>query len=104
MAIELYVRACLLSRTAAILAAKHAGAREAPPLTSSSVPLDDASIERLLRVVDLAAQRSGLRFRRARVALNDARDDLLAPGRHGRDRRPGGGMSMSAEGRVPGAE
>jgi acyl-CoA dehydrogenase family member 9 len=77
MAIELYVRACLLSRTAEILAAKQAGAREAPPLTSSSVPLDDASIERLLRVVDLAAQRSGLRFRRARVALNDARDDLL---------------------------
>jgi hypothetical protein len=41
------------------------------------VPLDDAAVERLLRVVDLAVQRSGLRFRDAREALNDARDDLV---------------------------
>jgi acyl-CoA dehydrogenase family member 9 len=79
MAIELYVRAALLSRTTAILEAYDAGATELPPHTSSSphIRLDEESIERLLRVVDLAAQRSGLRFRRARVGLNDARDALL---------------------------
>jgi acyl-CoA dehydrogenase family member 9 len=79
MAIELYVRAALLSRTTAILEAYDEGATELPPHTSSSphIQLDEDSIERLLRVVDLAAQRSGLRFRRARVGLNDARDALL---------------------------
>jgi alkylation response protein AidB-like acyl-CoA dehydrogenase len=76
MAIELYVRACMLSHTQALLEAHRTGARERPPLTSSSGPLDDAAVERLLRLCDLAAQRSGLRFRRARAALNDARDDL----------------------------
>ena len=34
-------------------------------------------MERLLRLCDLACQRSGLRFRAARVALNDDRDSLL---------------------------
>jgi hypothetical protein len=59
-----------------LLEAHRTGAGERPPLTSSSGPLDDAAVERLLRLCDLAAQRSGLRFRRARAALNDARDDL----------------------------
>ena len=77
MAIELYVRGAMLSRTQALLDAARSGARQAPPLTSSTVPLDDATIEKMLRLCDLAAQRSGLRFRRARVELNDARDDLL---------------------------
>lgn len=77
MAIELYVRAAMLSRTQALLAAHADGAREAPPLTSTHMPLTDETIARTLRLCDLAAQRSGLRFRRARVALNDARDDLL---------------------------
>jgi alkylation response protein AidB-like acyl-CoA dehydrogenase len=77
MAIELYVRACLLSRTQALLRAHDAGEREAPPLTSTRMTLDEATIERVLRLCDLAAQRSGLRFRRARVLLNDARDELV---------------------------
>src|SRR5690606_31687920 len=78
MAIELYVRGCLLSRTQALLEAAASGAAEAPALTRTPQPLDPASIERLLRLCDLAAQRSGLRFRRARVALqDDARDDLV---------------------------
>ena len=77
MAIELYVRAATLSRTEALLDARDAGATEAPPLTSSRLALDDASVERILRVCDLACQRSGLRFRAARVALNDERDSLL---------------------------
>ncbi len=77
MAIELYVRACVLSRTQALLEARAAGERVAPPLTGTRMELDDASVERLLRLCDLACQRSGLRFRQARVALNDARDALL---------------------------
>jgi alkylation response protein AidB-like acyl-CoA dehydrogenase len=79
MAIELYVRACLLSRACAVLRAYDAGEERLPPLTSSSpeMQLDEESIERFLRLVNLAAQRSGLRFRRARTGLNDARDDLL---------------------------
>jgi alkylation response protein AidB-like acyl-CoA dehydrogenase len=77
MAIELYVRAATLSRAQALLDARAAGAAEAPPLTSSRMALDDESVARLLRVCDLACQRSGLRFRAARVALNDDRDDLL---------------------------
>ena len=39
--------------------------------------LDEESVARILRVCDLACQRSGLRFRAARVALNDERDTLL---------------------------
>jgi len=77
MAIELYVRAATLSRTEALLDAHAAGATQAPPLTSSTVALDDASVTRILRLCDLACQRSGLRFRAARVALNDERDSLL---------------------------
>ena len=77
MAIELYVRAATLSRTQALLEARDAGEGEAPPLTSTRTTLDDEAIARILRVCDLACQRSGLRFRAARVALNDDRDTLL---------------------------
>jgi alkylation response protein AidB-like acyl-CoA dehydrogenase len=77
MAIELYVRAATLSRTEALLDARDAGAAKAPPLTRTREALDDASVARLLRVCDLACQRSGLRFRAARAALNDERDALL---------------------------
>ncbi|HEU4559382.1 MAG TPA: acyl-CoA dehydrogenase family protein [Longimicrobium sp.] len=77
MAIELYVRAATLSRTQALLEAQARGDAEAPPLTSSHEALDAGSVDRLLRLCDLACQRSGLRFRAARVALNDDRDALL---------------------------
>jgi hypothetical protein len=60
------VRAATLSLTESLLDAKSAGAAEAPPLTSSRIALDDASVERILRVCDLACQRSGLRFCAAR--------------------------------------
>jgi alkylation response protein AidB-like acyl-CoA dehydrogenase len=77
MAIELYVRAATLSRTEALLDARAAGETEAPPLTSSRITLDDESVDGILRLCDLACQRSGLRFRAARAALNDERDSLL---------------------------
>jgi acyl-CoA dehydrogenase family protein 9 len=77
MAIELYVRAATLSRTQALLEAQARGEAVAPPLTSSATPLDEESVARVLRLCDLACQRSGLRFRAARVALNDDRDSLL---------------------------
>jgi len=71
------VRAATLSRTEALLDARDAGATVAPPLTRTREALDDDSIARLLRLCDLACQRSGLRFRAARTALNDERDALL---------------------------
>jgi alkylation response protein AidB-like acyl-CoA dehydrogenase len=77
MAIELYVRAATLSRTQALLEAHARGEPVAPPLTSSEIALDEESVARVLRLCDLACQRSGLRFRAARVALNDDRDSLL---------------------------
>jgi acyl-CoA dehydrogenase family protein 9 len=77
MATELYVRAAVLSRVQAVLEAHDAGEAETPALAGPPVPLDDAAVERLLRLTDLAVQRSGLRFRDAREALNDARDDLV---------------------------
>ncbi len=77
MATELYVRAAVLSRVQAVMEAHEAGEAETPALAGPPVPLDDAAVERLLRLVDLAVQRSGLRFRDAREALNDARDDLV---------------------------
>ncbi|MDQ3555171.1 MAG: hypothetical protein M3409_00110, partial [Gemmatimonadota bacterium] len=46
------------------------------PMAGTSVPVDAESAARLLRLCDLACQRSGLRFRAAREALNDARDGL----------------------------
>jgi acyl-CoA dehydrogenase family protein 9 len=77
MALELYVRAAVLSRTQALLEAYDSGAQVAPPLTSTRVRLDEDSVARILRLCDLACQRSGLRFRTAREALNDGRDSLL---------------------------
>ncbi|HET6230420.1 MAG TPA: acyl-CoA dehydrogenase family protein [Longimicrobiaceae bacterium] len=77
MAIELYVRAATLSRTQAILAAQNAGEAWAPALTSTRVELTGEGVDRILRLCDLACQRSGLRFRAARAQLNDARDALL---------------------------
>ncbi len=77
MAIELYVRAAVLSHTQALLRAREAGAGVAPPFTSTRQPLDDASLERVLRLCGLACQRSGLRFRAAREALNGSRDELV---------------------------
>ena len=77
MGIELYVRAAVLSRTQALLEAHDAGAAEAPPLTSTRERLDAEGVARLLRLCDLACQRSGLRFRTAREALTDGRDALL---------------------------
>ena len=77
MAIELYVRAATLSHTQALLQASEAGASVAPPLTSTRQPLDEDSVQRILRLCDLACLRSGLRFRAAREALNGSRDDLV---------------------------
>jgi alkylation response protein AidB-like acyl-CoA dehydrogenase len=77
MAIELYVRAATLSHTQALLRARDAGETVAPPFTSSRQPLDDESMQRILRLCDLACLRSGLRFRAAREALNGSRDDLV---------------------------
>lgn len=77
MAIELYVRAATLSHTQALLQAQAAGASVAPPFTSTRQPLDQASMQRVLRLCDLACLRSGLRFRAAREALNGSRDDLV---------------------------
>ena len=76
MAIELYVRAATLAHAEALLRAAEAGAAVAPPHTSTRQPLDRDSVERIVRLCDLACQRSGLRFRAARVQLNGARDDL----------------------------
>jgi acyl-CoA dehydrogenase family protein 9 len=77
MAIELYVRAATLSHTQALLQARASGEKEAPAHTSTRQPLDDASMQRILRLCDLACQRSGLRFRAAREALNGPRDALM---------------------------
>ncbi|HEX6037516.1 acyl-CoA dehydrogenase family protein [Longimicrobium sp.] len=77
MAIELYVRAATLSHTQALLRARERGMKVAPPFTSTRQPLDDESVQRVLRLCDLACQRSGLRFRAAREALNGNRDDLV---------------------------
>jgi acyl-CoA dehydrogenase family protein 9 len=66
MAIELYVRAAVLSRVQSALAAD-----------STHLPGGAADVAALLRLCDLACQRSGLRFRSARVALNGERDDLV---------------------------
>jgi acyl-CoA dehydrogenase family protein 9 len=76
MAIQLYVRAAMLSRTEAILEA-HDGAEEQTAPIPEIIPLDDACVQRILRLCDLSAQLSGLRFRAARDSLHDTRDDLL---------------------------
>lgn len=77
MAIEIYVRAATLSHTQALLQARERGLKVAPPFTSTRQPLDDESVQRVLRLCDLACQRSGLRFRAAREALNGNRDELV---------------------------
>jgi hypothetical protein len=77
MAIELYVRAATLSHTQALLQARAAGASVAPAHTSTRQPLDEESVQRILRLCDLACMRSGLRFRAAREALNGSRDELV---------------------------
>jgi hypothetical protein len=77
MATELYVRAAVLSRVQAVMEAHEAGEAETPSLAGPPTPLDGDAVERLLRLTDLAVQRSGLRFRDAREALSDARDDLV---------------------------
>ncbi|MDQ3308921.1 MAG: acyl-CoA dehydrogenase family protein [Gemmatimonadota bacterium] len=76
MAIQLYVRAATLSRTQAILEAHDRGEEQTAPIPEV-IPLDDACVQRILRLCDLSAQLSGLRFRAARDSLHDTRDDLL---------------------------
>jgi alkylation response protein AidB-like acyl-CoA dehydrogenase len=77
MAIELYVRSAVLSRTQALLESHERGDRSSEPMAGTTVALDDARIEEILRLCDLACQRSGLRFRAARESLHDARDQLV---------------------------
>ncbi|CAN5902774.1 acyl-CoA dehydrogenase family protein [soil metagenome] len=77
MAIELYVRAAVLSRTQALLEARDAGLRETPAMAGSTLPVTEESVARTLRLCDLACQLSGLRFREARESLHDARDSLV---------------------------
>jgi acyl-CoA dehydrogenase family member 9 len=77
MSIELYVRAAFLARAQAILTAHERGASFTGPIPRP-FPCDGESVERMLRTCDLAAQLSGLRFRAAREALHDARDELIA--------------------------
>jgi alkylation response protein AidB-like acyl-CoA dehydrogenase len=77
MAIELYVRAAVLSRTHALLDAHRAGQRQTPPMAGTSLPISEDSVESTLRLCDLACQLSGLRFREARESLHDERDSLV---------------------------
>ena len=76
MAIQLYVRAAMLSRTQLILQAHDRGEQQTAPIPEV-ISLDDAAVERILRLCDLGSQLSGLRFRAARDSLHDTRDDLL---------------------------
>jgi alkylation response protein AidB-like acyl-CoA dehydrogenase len=76
MATELYVRSATLSRTQAILEAHDRGEPATAPMPTV-IPLDEANVERILRLCDLASQLSGLRFREARESLHDARDELI---------------------------
>ncbi|CAN5757213.1 acyl-CoA dehydrogenase family protein [soil metagenome] len=77
MSIELYVRAAFLSRAQAILEAHDRGESHTAPMPAP-IPCDARSVEKMLRVCDLAAQLSGLRFRSAREALHDARDEMIS--------------------------
>jgi acyl-CoA dehydrogenase family member 9 len=77
MAIELYVRSAVLSRTQALLEAHDRGEARSEPMAGASVAIDEKRIEEILRVCDLACQRSGLRFRAARESLHDTRDELV---------------------------
>jgi acyl-CoA dehydrogenase family member 9 len=77
MAIELYVRAAVISRTQAVLEAAAKGDAPVLSIGGGEQPLDEASVEKTLRLCDLACQLSGLRFREARDGMHDERDGLL---------------------------
>jgi acyl-CoA dehydrogenase family member 9 len=77
MAIELYVRAAVISRTQAVLEAAAKGDAPCLSIGGGEQPLDEASVEKALRLCDLACQLSGLRFREARDGMHDERDGLL---------------------------
>jgi alkylation response protein AidB-like acyl-CoA dehydrogenase len=77
MAVELYVRSAVLSRTQALLEAHDRGDALAAPMAGPPLPLGEDRIEAVLRLCDLACQRSGLRFRAARESLHDARDERV---------------------------
>jgi alkylation response protein AidB-like acyl-CoA dehydrogenase len=68
MAIELYVRSAVLSRTQALLEAGDRDDPESPDAERS---------ERVLRLCGLACERSGLRFRSARESLHATRDERV---------------------------
>lgn len=77
MAIELYVRAAVLSRTRTILEAFDTGEAQTAPIPEP-IALDADAVENILKLCDLSCQKSGLRFRAARESLHDARDQLAA--------------------------
>lgn len=77
MAIELFVRSAVLSRTQALLEAHDRGDAVSEAMAGPPLPLGDDRVERVLRLCDLACQRSGLRFRAARESLHDARDERV---------------------------
>jgi acyl-CoA dehydrogenase family member 9 len=77
MAIELYVRAAVISRTQAVLEAAAKGDAPSLSIGGGEQGLDEGSIEKALRLCDLACQLSGLRFREARDGMHDERDELL---------------------------
>jgi hypothetical protein len=77
MAIELYVRSAVLSRTQALLEAHDLGEGVSAAMAGTGLPLGEERLGRVLRLCDLACQRSGLRFRDARDSLNDARDERV---------------------------
>jgi hypothetical protein len=77
MAIELYVRAAVISRTQAVLEAAAKGDAPSLSIGGGEQGLDEGSIEKALRLCDLACQLSGLRFREARDGMHDERDGLL---------------------------
>jgi hypothetical protein len=77
MAIELYVRSAVLSRTQTLLQVHKRGEAESPPMAGTTLRLSDERVEEILRLCDLACQRSGLRFRAAREAQRAARDECV---------------------------
>jgi alkylation response protein AidB-like acyl-CoA dehydrogenase len=77
MAMELYVRSAVLARTQALLEAHDRGEPLSAPMAGPPLPLGEDRIEAVLRLSDLACQRSGLRFRAARESLHDARDERV---------------------------
>ncbi len=75
MAIELYVRAAVLSRTRAVLEAFDRGDAVTAPIPEP-IALNAEAVDKIVKLCDLACQSSGLRFRAARESLHDARDEL----------------------------